>query len=135
MPVAAISTRSWPEIVRNVEEYLGEDLLLHAAVSSGSVSMVTLILDLHDMFKYSPYPSFCRPHINASNLSNNDRDLYSDQYDCSYAYGMLSITIKDHSVLPIWCDARRFVRQQQLRGYFGVEMAFLFLMHDTEHYS
>lgn len=58
-PVAALGLTSWEAVVGGVEDYLGENLLLHAAVSSGSVSMVTLILDLHDCFRYATFSSFC----------------------------------------------------------------------------
>ena len=50
-PVAALGLTTWSEVVAAIELYLGQDLLLHAAVSSASVSMVTLILDLHDLFQ------------------------------------------------------------------------------------
>ena len=50
-PVAAVGVESWEALVQRTELYLGRDLLLHAAVTSGSVSMVTLILDLHDLFQ------------------------------------------------------------------------------------
>lgn len=49
-PVAALGKGSWRELVSCIELYLGEGLILHAAVSSGSASMVTLILDLYNVF-------------------------------------------------------------------------------------
>ncbi len=51
LPVASLGLEGWQEVVEKAEDYLGEDLLLHAAVTSGSLSMVTLLLDLHDHFK------------------------------------------------------------------------------------
>jgi len=52
LPVAAMGLVSWQEVVGKVEEHLGEKLLLHAAVTSGSLSLVTLLLNLHDLFGY-----------------------------------------------------------------------------------
>jgi hypothetical protein len=52
LPVAAIGLAAWPDLVAKLEEYLGERLLLHAAVTSGSLSMVILILDLHELFRW-----------------------------------------------------------------------------------
>lgn len=47
-----MGTDSWEQIVQSVEHYLGQDLLMHAATSSGSISMVTVLLDLYDLFRY-----------------------------------------------------------------------------------
>lgn len=43
---------SWEGVVGSIEHYLGKGLLMHGAVSSGSASMVTLILDLYDQLGY-----------------------------------------------------------------------------------
>ena len=49
--MAAIGLVTWLDIVSSVEAYLGQDLLLHAIVSSASMAMLLLILDLYDLFK------------------------------------------------------------------------------------
>lgn len=50
LPVAAVGLSSWSELVAAVEEVLGSRQMMHAAVSSGSVSMVILLLDLFTRF-------------------------------------------------------------------------------------
>ena len=51
LPIAAIGLQSWADLVTELELLLGRRLLLHAAVSSGSLSMVLLILDLCAAFR------------------------------------------------------------------------------------
>lgn len=51
LPVAAIGLHSLDDLVAELEALLGRRLLLHAAVSSGSLSMVVLILDLFRDFQ------------------------------------------------------------------------------------
>jgi len=68
LPVAAIGLGAWLDLVAKTEEYLGERLLLHAAVTSGSLSMVVLLLDLHELVRLAkpgwgspvtPSPTVC----------------------------------------------------------------------------
>lgn len=50
LPVAAVGLTEWLELVAALEDLLGNGLLLHAAVSSGSLSTVVLLLDLFKLF-------------------------------------------------------------------------------------